>query len=108
MKYACLSILAALVACHTDPAPSPIHLPDTAFCGDMCKHIGPKGLRCEEGDPLYDSDRPGPVNVPNMTCEEFCVLSQERGAFFNPRCVLKVKSCAEIEPARMKEPSSCL
>lgn len=92
------------------PSPAPITPPDTDLCGSMCKHIGPKaqgGLGCEEGDPVYDSDRSGPPDVPNMTCEEFCRMSQDRGSFINPRCVRLVKSCSEIETARKRKPASC-
>ena len=92
------------------PGPSPIKPPNTDLCGKMCQHIGPKdkgGLGCEEGAPVYNSDKPGPVDVPNETCEDFCRTTQDRGAFLNPRCVALVKSCAEIEPARKKKPETC-
>ncbi len=75
------------------------------MCDAMCKHIGPKsqgGLGCEEGNPVYDSDRPGPAGVPNKTCTDFCVEQQNNGVFINPRCVMKVKSCDEVEMARLK------
>jgi hypothetical protein len=89
------------------PGPSPIKPPDTDLCGKMCAKIGPSGLKCEEGQSVYDSDKPGPVDVPNVTCESFCRTTQDRGAFLNPKCVALVKSCAEIEPARKKKPETC-
>lgn len=92
------------------PSPAPIVPPDTDLCGKMCQHIGPKdkgGLGCEEGMPVYDSDKPGPKDVPNVSCEEFCRTSQDRGAFLNPRCVSLVKSCNDIESARKKKPDTC-
>jgi hypothetical protein len=89
------------------PGPSPIKPPDTDLCGKMCAKIGPKGLKCEEGASVYDSDKPGPPDVPNTTCEDFCRTTQDRGAFLNPKCVALVKSCAEIEPARKKKPETC-
>jgi len=93
------------------PSPAPIEPPDTDLCGKMCQHLGPKakgGLGCEEGEPVYDSDHPGPKDVPNVSCEAFCRTSQERGAFLNPRCLSLVKSCAEIEAARKKKPETCV
>ena len=92
------------------PGPNPVTPPDTDLCGKMCKHLGPKvdgGLGCEEGMPVYDSDRPGPKDVPNMSCETFCRTAQDRGAFLNPRCLTLVKSCEEIEIARKRKPETC-
>lgn len=71
----------------------------------MCQHIGPKaqgGLGCPEGDPVYDSDLPGPRGTPNKSCEQFCKDQQSNGVFINPRCVAQVKSCDEIEAARQR------
>lgn len=86
-----------------DPAPpKPRPAPDTELCGAVCKHIGPEGLNCEEGQPVYDSDKPGPKGVPNESCEEFCALQQNNGVVLNPKCLLLVKSCDEIEAARNK------
>jgi hypothetical protein len=92
------------------PSPAPIKPPDTDLCGKMCAHLGPKdkgGLGCEEGTPVYNSDKPGPVDVPNETCEEFCKVSQDRGAFMNPRCVMLVPSCDKVEEYRKKAPETC-
>ena len=47
-------------------------MPDTDQCGAMCLHIGPSGLKCPEGEPLYNSDLPGPKDVPNQSCEDWC------------------------------------
>jgi hypothetical protein len=84
--------------------------PDTSLCGEACRHIGAKGdggLGCEEGKPVYNSDKPGPKDVPNETCEEFCRTSQENGAFLNPACLRLVPSCDRIEEYRQKKPESC-
>jgi hypothetical protein len=102
-------LAASLMGCPPPKeAPSPNPVPDSELCGPMCKHIGPKtaenpkGLGCPEGEPLYDSDRPGPVDVPNLDCETWCKEQQAKGVFINPRCVMQVKTCDEIEPARQK------
>jgi len=89
-----------------DPAsPNPLPVPDSELCGPMCQHIGPAaqgGLGCVEGEPLYNSDLPGPRDVPNQSCEQWCQEQQGKGVFINPRCVMQVKACAEIEPSRQK------
>jgi hypothetical protein len=88
------------------PSPHPVIPPDSDLCAAMCNHIGPKGLWCEEGNAVYDSDLPGPPDVPNLTCETWCKNEQANGVFINPRCVAQVKSCSEIEVARQKDCST--
>lgn len=102
-----LSLALFVLACPGPqaPGPTPVNPPDTDLCGAMCLHIGPKdkgGLGCEEGEAVYDSDVAGPPDVPNVSCEEFCKTTQNVGAFLNPRCVAKVKTCEEIELARTR------
>ena len=90
----------------TDPiTPSPIPPPDTDLCVSMCDHLA--ALGCEEGQPVYNSDLPGPVDVPNQSCADNCKELQDKGFFVNPRCVLTVKSCDDIEPSRQKEHETC-
>lgn len=87
------------------PSPNPIPAPDSELCEPMCKHIGPLtqgGLGCEEGYPVYDSDKPGPKGVPNKTCVDFCTEQQANGVFVNPKCVMGVKRCEDIESARQQ------
>jgi hypothetical protein len=100
-----LLFVLVLLGCHPQdvkpsPAPSPTPAPVTSPCEDMCKAIGPDGLKCEEGQPTYDSDLPGPAGVPNQTCTAFCEKQQDNGVNLHPSCVAKVKSCDEIETAR--------
>jgi hypothetical protein len=104
-----LLLLALLTGCPTSgtisPFISPAPVPDSSLCASMCQHIGPVdagGLGCEEGEPLYDSTKPGPLGVPNETCTEFCQHQQANGVFINPRCVMTVTSCSQIEAARAK------
>lgn len=106
MRYAAiLSVVAIiLVGCPTPgKSPNPIPVPDTHMCGDMCNYLIQLG--CEEGKPLYDSDVPGPVGVPNESCEDWCVKQQGNGIFLNPRCVMKATSCLAVETMRQK--TSC-
>lgn len=97
-----LSAILVLVGCPTDPAksPNPIPAPDSNLCGAMCDYLVQLG--CEEGKPLYDSDLPGPRGVPNETCENWCIKTQDHGIFLNPRCVMKASSCLNIEEMRQK------
>jgi hypothetical protein len=89
-----------LCGCPNDRSFNPQPVPDSELCSAMCVHL--RELNCEEGRPLYDSGRLGPKDVPNKTCEEFCTEQQAQGVFVNPRCVMQVKSCDEIEKSRLK------
>jgi hypothetical protein len=71
----------------------------------MCAHIGPideGGLGCAEGMSFHSSILPGEAGVMNMTCTAFCQHQQANGVFINPRCVMQVTSCSEIEAVRQK------
>lgn len=106
MKYTVLVLGLVLTGCPMAPeSPEPPTPPDTNLCGKMCDHLAKLG--CEEGQSVYDIDTPGPPDVPNVTCAAFCERLQKNGVFVNPKCVLDVKSCEEIEPARQKDPSVC-
>lgn len=98
-----LLLLAPLAFLGCKPSVTPP--PDTNLCAEMCQHIGPAdagGLGCPEGDPLYDSTKPGPAGVPNESCADFCAHQQANGVPINPRCVMQVTSCDQIEAARQK------
>lgn len=82
-------------------SPNPIPVPDTELCGAMCDHLA--SLGCPESKPVYDSDEPGPRRIPNLTCTRFCEKQQANGIFINPRCVLKIKACDDLESARQKQ-----
>lgn len=99
-------VFAALVLTSC-PGPAPVPplpgpQPDSSYCAQMCDHIGPNGLKCQEGNPIYDSDLPGPAGVPNESCTDFCTKQQGNGVFINPKCVAQVAACADIESARKK------
>lgn len=86
------------------PIPSPEPPKDTSLCGAACRHLA--DLSCEEGKPVYNSDLPGPRDVPNQSCESFCEEMQDKGLFVNPRCLLTIKTCDEIEEVRSKDCST--
>lgn len=97
-----------LVGCPPNPdhpVPPPNPPVDTDLCTDMCDHL--KKLGCEEGEDVYNNDLPGPEGEPNQSCSDNCKELQDKGFFVNPRCVLTVKSCEEIEPARQKTVEQC-
>jgi hypothetical protein len=81
-----------------DTTPRPV--PEGSPCAQMCEHIGPNGLGCEEGQPVYDSDVAGPPGVPNESCVTFCNKQLDNGVDIFPECIARVKSCDEIEDAR--------
>lgn len=107
MRFQVLLAIAvlALAGCPKEPdapGPRPIVVPDTTECEAMCNHIGPQGLNCEEGQPVYNSDLPGPPGIPNQPCKDWCEEIQTRGTFLNPRCVKTVPTCDLIEEYRKK------
>ena len=74
-----LLLVLAVTGCppKIDPAsPQPNPIPDTDLCGAMCEKIGPKGLKCEEGEPVYNSDLPGERGKPNQSWLDRIILSQ--------------------------------
>ena len=95
-----LLLVLSLFGCHPQPTPIPPPEPGESDCAVMCQNIGPQGLNCEEGSDVYDSDIPGTPGVPNESCTAFCEKQQKNGLNLHPRCVAKVQSCGEIDPAR--------
>lgn len=94
-----LPVVFIAIACEAKvPAPKPA--PDSDLCEDMCNYLTQLG--CEEAQPLYDSELPGPRGIPNETCVQWCVKQQAKGLYLNPRCVMQAKSCLEIEELRAR------
>ncbi len=83
------------------PSPQPAVIPDTELCSPMCDHLAT--LKCEEARPTYDSDLPGPRGVPNLPCSLLCAQLQGNGYFVNPKCVMMVAVCTDIEAARKRK-----
>lgn len=105
MKHT-LWLFLILTGCPLQPSIPPPNPPvDTDLCDEMCTHL--QKLGCEEGMPVYNSDIPGPVDVPNQSCTDNCRELQDKGFFVNPRCVLGVPSCEAIEAYRQKQPKNC-
>lgn len=111
VKLTILPIILLSISCKNPreaPSPAPIKPPDTNMCGEMCNRIGVNGLKCEEGNDVYDSDKPGVKGVPNTSCKDFCIEMQTKGLFINPKCVAKVPDCKSIELYRKKKPEICI
>ena len=99
----CLLVLAS---CPPAVSPSPNPPPDTDQCSVMCAHL--QALKCEEGEPLYNNDIPGPKGVPNQSCTDNCTELQKKGLFLNPRCVATAPDCKQVEEYRLKLASDCV
>jgi len=106
MRHAFYAFLfAVLVGCHPqvnpDPKPGPVTDDPTdqelTACERACKHVGPEGLACEYGEPVYDSDVPGERGVPNTSCAVFCAKQEANGLEQKPECIAKVTSCKQID-----------
>jgi len=54
-------------------------------CEDFCQHL--RALGCPEGQPLASG----------TSCEKFCVDTQEAGHDLQIACVLKIRSCGELQ-----------
>lgn len=107
-RIALLSLLVLLtVSCPSvPPVPPPNPPTDTEYCEVMCEHLHQLG--CEEGEPVYNSDIEGPVDIPNQNCTDFCADLQGSGYFVNPKCVALVENCEQIEEFRELEPERCM
>ena len=91
-----------ILGCGVPAVPTPSPAPDSSYCDAMCAHIGPSGLNCPEGQAVYDSAVAGPRGVANESCTDFCKKEEAVGVWENPKCVMVVATCADIEPARTK------
>lgn len=83
-------------------------------CRAACDRIGPKGLNCEEGQPIVmketcSADGGSRCKPPAscaagkcvVDCVTFCVETTAAGAGISPECVSRVKSCAELDACRL-------
>jgi hypothetical protein len=104
-KLLSLALVLAFFGCPVPPIPQPSPQPDSSYCAAMCAHIGPQGLNCPEGQPVYDNSLPpsdAGRGAPNESCTDFCTKQQANGVWINPRCVSLVTTCGGIEAARQK------
>jgi hypothetical protein len=81
---------------------SPASVPDTEYCAAACEHIGSDdaGLSCEEGKPIEMQQGGCDAGVNDTTCVscvKFCYDTQQQGVWLNPKCVVNIKSCDQID-----------
>ena len=119
-------IITNILGCPQGPlkvTPQPPEVTDQAMCKEACDHIGPKGLNCDEGRPIdmkmsCKSDNDCNTNQScnssgrcEVSCERFCIDTENNGVWLDPVCVAHVKSCSEIDgcPAAIPvcSPNSC-
>jgi hypothetical protein len=105
-----LAVLLFVVGCIPSqdietPRPQP---PDNepGQCEIMCEHL--VSLGCEEGKPVYNNDLPGPADVPNQSCPDFCEDLQGKGVPVNPQCVALIEICDQVEEYRTRDSASCV
>jgi len=92
--------------------PQPPVVTDQAMCPLACEHIGPTGLKCEEGNPI-DMKKACNDTADCMkgaecfakkcivSCTQFCIDTENVGVWLDPGCVAGVTSCNEIETCPM-------
>lgn len=94
--------------CKAPPVANPPKLTDQDKCEAACKHIGPEGLKCPEGNAVVmtrsckdtSSCKVGQSCVAGMcevSCTKFCIDTQDNGVWLNPGCVSSVTSCDQID-----------
>lgn len=76
--------------------PDPQEPEDTDWCGRGCAHLstleGQDGLQgCLESRPLYLNDGT------KVSCEQFCIETQEKGRALNPKCWTTLNACEDLE-----------
>ena len=110
-KLSCVAtVLMAMifVGCPKGRSPNPPVIVDQNMCAAACNNIGPKGLNCEEGKPINvkrqcastaqcsrgETCESGWCSV---SCEQFCVDTENQGVWLDPTCVAKITSCDQVD-----------
>ncbi len=95
------------IGCREKPVtPMPPIVTDQAACPNACSNL--RKLGCEEAQPIetnvsciVDSQcGRGAVcsaGVCLVSCEKFCVDTEDRGVWLDPTCVARVSSCSMID-----------
>lgn len=113
-----MAISLATVSCpHQMVTPMPPDIKDQSFCKAACDHIGPTDLRCDEGMPIVmkgicnvnvdcDQNQTCQSGRCQVTCEQFCIDTENAGIFLSPSCVVGVTSCSQINDCPKAIPRS--
>lgn len=96
-----------LITCKqgTEVTPQPPVITDQHMCSSACARL--YSLKCEEGDPIdmkksceSSSDCvPGQYCIRHtchVSCEDFCVDTENAGVWLDPTCVSKIVSCSQV------------
>ena len=95
------------VGCREKPiTPMPPIVTDQAACPSACSNL--RKLGCEEAQPIETSiscstdSQCGRGAVCSMgtclvSCEKFCIDTEDRGVWLDPTCVANVSSCSMID-----------
>lgn len=86
-----------------EPTWNPVPVSDTEYCGPACDHIGSTdgGLNCQEGQPIEmkpdvcSGGIPDEVNC--VSCKKFCEDTQSHGVWLNPKCIINIQTCSQID-----------
>jgi len=97
-----------LATCRQSPeiTPQPPVITDQHMCSAACANL--QTLKCEEGDPVDMKKKcagsedcvPGQYCLKGtcyVSCDDFCVDTQNAGVWLDPTCVSRIQSCKEIE-----------
>jgi hypothetical protein len=77
------------------PRPKPVDAGTAADCVAACGKLAELG--CVEGQPTPGVDRK-PGTADDVPCEEVCTNVEESGVVtLDPRCVVQIVTCEEIE-----------
>lgn len=89
--YKFLFIFLFISGCNTpepiSPKPTPI-VTDTNLCGDAQVHL--EELSCiKKDEPFTKRDK--------LSFKQFCEQTHHSGIFLNPKCLISITSCEEID-----------
>jgi hypothetical protein len=95
------------------PVATPATVTDQSICTEACGNL--RSLGCAEGKPidmrtscttsadcLDLSNKPDPMQTClyhkcTVTCETFCIDTENQGVWLDPACVKTIKSCKQID-----------
>ena len=118
-KYTTIALILIsiiFVGCPQTPGvtPQPPVVTDQMLCPVACEHIGPRDLNCEDGKPIdmkvvcestVDCKKGTCVSGKCfVSCEQFCVDTENAGVWLDPGCVSNITSCDQIESCPLARP----
>lgn len=98
---AVIGIVMAAASCNPQPVIHPEIPTDTDYCKTGCEYL--LTLPGRDGHPGCEEARV--LELPSgdiLTCEQFCVDTQNRGRSLCPSRWKEAKTCEDIEPLRLQ------